>query len=362
MRLLVLVSLPLLASGCSSFERALSNVRIKMDQPLRADTDVKSESHFSTPDPGPLVEYPVRDGGTEKVALIAIDGLLANDNPTGPYSLGENPVSAFAERLAAAAADPCVKAVVLRINSPGGGVAATDLMARELAQFKHATGKPVVASVQDVGAGGAYYLAAGCDRVIAIPTAVVGGIGVLFNQFYTEVALERFEVYPMPIKSGDRVDMGSVLRKQSADEKAAFQAMAKEYHESFKAAVRAGRPRVPADSPAFDGRVMSATSAVAAGLVDATGYLPDAFAEAAARGGGAAPKVVTYGRKGSPPHTAYGIAPNRPITSSLFPVSLPGLDRPKLPQFLYVWLPDPAFLKTGGSSFRDGAGRAGWGN
>ena len=348
MRAASLLGITFFLTGCQAIERSFSNIRVKMDQPVRAEGEMKTESHITSPDLGALVEFPLQDGGPDKIALICVDGLLSNENTVGPYSQGENPVAAFAERLAAAGADPCVKAVVLRLNSPGGGVAATDLMARELATFRRATGKPVVACVHDVGAGGAYYLAAGCDRVIAIPTAVVGGIGVLFNQFYTEIALEKFDIYPFPIKSGDRVDMGSVLRKQSAHEKATFTGMAKEYHETFKAAVRAGRPRVPADSPAFDGGVMSATAAVSAGLVDMTGYLPDAFAEAAARAGVAGPKVVTYGRKGSPPRTAYGVTPNRPITASLFPVSLPGLDRPKLPQFLYIWLPDPAYLKSGG--------------
>ena len=131
-------------------------------------------------DPGPMVPTIVRASpcgpGAARVALVDVDGLILNQNLTGLYSVGENPVSAFREKLEAAAADPRVRAVVLRINSPGGGVAASDLLAEELRRFRQAMGKPVVACLMDVATGGAYYLAVGCDRVVALPTSITGGV------------------------------------------------------------------------------------------------------------------------------------------------------------------------------------------
>jgi protease-4 len=91
-----------------------------------------------------------------KIAIVDVDGLLLNNDATGFGSWGENPVSAFRERLDAIECDPCVRAVVVRINTPGGSVTATDIMWRDLTAFKHRTCVPIVACLMDVGAGGGY--------------------------------------------------------------------------------------------------------------------------------------------------------------------------------------------------------------
>ena len=116
--------------------------------------------------------------------------------------MGENPVSAFREKLEAAAADPRVRAVVLRINSPGGGVAASDLLAEELRRFRQAMGKPVVACLMDVATGGAYYLAVGCDRVVALPTSITGGVGAIVNHANLQDAMAQFNIRVETIKAG----------------------------------------------------------------------------------------------------------------------------------------------------------------
>ena len=110
-------------------------------------------------DPGPMVPTVVKQSSSgpnsARVALIDIDGLLLNQNLAGPYASGENPVASFREKLEAAACDPRVRAVVIRINSPGGGVAATDMMAEELRRFRDQTRKPVVACLLDTGTSSA---------------------------------------------------------------------------------------------------------------------------------------------------------------------------------------------------------------
>src|SRR5205085_488714 len=108
----------------------------------------------------------------DKVALIDVEGMILNARGSSLFGGGDNPVSLFRERLDEAAHDRRVKAVVLRINSPGGAVTASDIMYQDLLRFRKETGKPVVACMMDVAASGAYYLAVGCDRVYAHPTTV----------------------------------------------------------------------------------------------------------------------------------------------------------------------------------------------
>src|SRR5262249_53431806 len=120
-------------------------------------------------------------GPGPRVAVIDVDGLLLNTPFSGPGSVGENPVALFREKLAAAEADPAVVAVVLRINSPGGSVAAALTMRGELERFKARKRVPVVACLLDLGCGGAYYLASASDQIVAGAGTVTGGIGVILN-------------------------------------------------------------------------------------------------------------------------------------------------------------------------------------
>ena len=135
---------------------------------MAAQADVRGEMSIKLPtatDPGPMVASvirPPRDAqATARIAVIDLDGVLLNQNREGIYDSGENPVAAFREKLEAAGGDTRVAAIVLRVNSPGGGVTACDILAEELDRFKAATRKPVVACLMDVAASGAYYLALG---------------------------------------------------------------------------------------------------------------------------------------------------------------------------------------------------------
>jgi protease-4 len=280
--------------------------------------------------------------------VIDVDGLLVDADMTGPYSAGDNPVSSFQEKLNAAAADRTVRAVVLRINSPGGGVAATEIMARALADFRLRTAKPTVACLLDVGAGGGYYLASGCDQIVAMPGSVVGGIGTILNLYYLQQAMEQWNVWGSPIKSGERIDMGTPTRKLTKDETAMLTAMANEYHANFKQAVLRGRRQVQAEADVFDGRVMSTTKAIEAGLVDLAGFLPDAIERARQLAGCGGVMAVLYRRPGSPARSLYETVPNRPVAGLSVPFSIPGLERTRLPLFLYLWNVEPTVVRVTG--------------
>jgi protease IV len=306
------------------------------------------------PDPGPVVPVVVRPGAggaqAARIALIDVDGLIVNQNQSGLLSVGENPVSSFREKLEAAARDPRVRAVVLRINSPGGGVAACDTLAEELRRFRIVTGKPVVACLLDLGTGGAYYLAVGSDLIIATPGGLTGGVGAIVNHFNLKEAMAQLNVTMESVKSGDLVDMGTVNGPLDAEGKARelFKEMVEGYAERFRSRVASLRPAMtPRDrETVFDGRIVSAPRALALHLVDKIGYLDDALAEAEALIGPCGPEVVMFERAGRPIHSIYSVTPNSPVQGDLLPFSYPGLERSKLPTFLYLWQPDPTLVKT----------------
>ncbi len=312
-----------------------------------------------------------------KVAVIDVDGLLANQNLVGLQSMGENPVALFREKLDAASADPCVAAVVLRINSPGGGVTATDMMRRDLVDFQQRTGLPVVACLMDVGAGGAYYLATAADAIYAHPTTVTGGLGVILNLYDLELALEQQNVFQRAIKSGEKVDIGSPTRAMEKEEKKVLEELAKQYHRRLRATILESRnqlvQRLPEEVPLpstpgakkptsatagkkgenefegtiFDGRVFSSEQALKFGMIDNIGYLDDALLAARGLGGVASAKTVLYRRSNDHALTAYDITQNSP-GGGLLPLSIPGFDRAQLPMFLYMWQPEPLYEKNGG--------------
>jgi protease-4 len=344
-----LLGLCLLAVGCRCLPPMQVHTQSDANIAVRTPIAAKVEATLTTiSDPGALQEVvvPPCAGPTgDKVAVIEVDGLLVNFNRVGAYSYGENPVASFQEKLTTAAADPAVKAVVLRINSPGGGVAAAELMGRSLADFRRQSGKPVVACLLDLGTGGGYYLASCCDQILAIPAAVVGGIGVKLNLYYLQIAMEQWNVFDAPVKSGERIDMGTPTRKMTAEEKAMLTSMAREYHDRFKQVVLHNRPRLAADASLFDGRVMTATRAAEVGLIDGVGFLPEAIERARQLAQLGPTQVVMYSRCATPARTLYDVAPNRPVQAMTVPWSVPGMDRSRLPLFLYLWEIEPTMMR-----------------
>jgi protease-4 len=297
-----------------------------------------------------------RHGGEEeglggpKVAIVDVDGLLLNENVTGLYAAGDNPVDLFREKLDAVAADPQVCAVVLRINSPGGAVTATDVMWRELQAFRARTERPVVACLMDLGCGGAYYLATASDLLIAHPTTVTGGIGVVLNLYNLRDLMGVFRIVTQFIKAGANIDMGTQIAALPPKTRQLLQAMADEFHERFKAVVLERRRDVDlAGGTTFDGRVFTAREALQRRLIDQIGYLDDALGAARKLGGQPTARAVLFHRCNDVARTPYAISPNQPLQNTLFPASVPGIERSRLPAFLYLWQPEPTLERVRGT-------------
>jgi protease-4 len=339
-------------TGCQHFLVRTQN-RIAFDHPM--DTRVTTDIPPVSPTAGRVQAVPVRAGNSAtKVAVIDIDGLLLNTPFVGPSSLGENPVSLFREKLDAVEADGCVKAVVLRVNSPGGGVAASMTMRHDLERFKLRSGLPVVACLLDTAAGGAYLIASAADQIVAGPATVTGGVGVVLNLYNLADSMRQFNVIPQGIKAGKYTDLGSSTRSLEADEnkedKVILQAMADEFHAQLKADILKSRPGIDlANGTTFDGRIFTASQAVARKLVDRVGDLDDAIDLAASSGGcPERPAAVLYRRTNDPAHSVYAVTANVPLQGAGVLPSVPGLERSRMPTFLSLWQPDPTIEKMCG--------------
>jgi protease-4 len=202
----------------------------------------------------------------------------------------------------------------------------------------------------DVGAGGAYYLATAADSMIAHPTSLTGGVGVILNIYNLEDALGQFNVIPIPIRSGEKIDLASPVRTMQQDERELLEGIAREFHDRFKRDLIASRPHLRATDVDLDGRVFTASQAFEKRLIDGIGYLDDALA-AARQAACLSPScpVVMFRRCNDRALTQYDITPNIPLQNSLLPINVPGLDRSALPTFLYLWQPDPSLVTTAGA-------------
>jgi protease-4 len=174
-------------------------------------------------------------------------------------------------------------------------------------------------------------------------------VGVVLNLYNLEDFMGGLNIVAQPIKSGKNIDAGTVLRPLTQEAQRLLQGMADEFHDHFKEVVRRQRPHLDAcGDETLDGRVFTASQALRRGLIDQVGYLDDAIAAARQAAGRVDARVVLLHRCNDPARTPYATTPNVPAQAALFPFSLPGAERSRLPTFLYAWQPDPTLERLGG--------------
>ncbi len=290
----------------------------------------------------PFQERRVAGTGKDKILIMDLTGVISEEEQGTPFSPEPNPVARIKEELKKASRDPAVKAVVLRINSPGGTVTASDLIHHELEVFKKQTGKKVIASIMDLGASGGYYVAVAADRIVAHPTTVTGSIGVIMLSMNVEGLLEKIGVTGAAIKSGDKKDMGSPLRPMTPEERQIFQGVIDQMYDRFVSIVAAGRKNLTLDQVkrAADGRIYTAQQALDLGLVDRIGYLDDVIELAKTETGLREASVVLYVRPGTYKDNIYSRMPsNTTQTVNIVNVDLRSLVQAGVPRFMYLWAP-----------------------
>ena len=291
-----------------------------------------------------LEEVTVKEGAGwshPKVALIEVEGMLMNARTGGFLQPTENKLSLFTQQMEQAARDDQVKAVVLRINSPGGTVTCSDTMYEMVKKFREKTKKPVIAATQEVAASGAYFVACGCDEIVAHPTSVVGSIGVIFETFDVSRGLDKLGIKSEAIKSGDLKDMGSPFKPLAPEARAVMQGMIDEYYARFVTVVTSNRSIADQTKlkTATDGRVFSGRQALELGLVDRLGTLDDAIKLAKEKAGARGASVVMYKRPYGYSGSIYADASVPTPRANVLYLDLPEADVFLPRGFYYLWKP-----------------------
>jgi protease-4 len=221
--------------------------------------------------------------GKDKVAILEIKGVILDPQPT-------------IEKLIRFRKNEQVKAIILRIDSPGGGVGPAQEIYAEVKKTQRE--KKVLVSVGSVAASGGYYIACAADQIMANPGSITGSIGVIMENVNVEDLLAKIGVRPNVVKSGKHKDIGSPLRPMTEEERKLLQGVLDSIHEQFIQAVAEGR-KVPVEKirPLADGRIFSGDQAKDMGLIDSLGNLEDAIAMAAQLGGIKGEPEVIYPEK-----------------------------------------------------------------
>lgn len=288
----------------------------------------------------PLAEVKVSGEANAKVVLLEVSGVIAFDQSSWSFFGGQNPsvISRLQEALDLAAADPAVKGLVLRVRSPGGGVAASETLHHLITTWKQQTRKPVVAFLQEIATSGGYYIAVASDHVIAHPSSITGSIGVIMPGFNFANLMDRFGVEDQSLTSGAFKDSGSALRPMREEERAQLQGVIDDLYARFVDVVDEGRPSLDrfAVERLADGRIYTASQALESGLVDEVGHMDAAIGRLKQLAGVSNVTLVTYKEAGQTSNNIYSDFSNRaPTQPDLNLFSIPGA---KIPAgFYYLW-------------------------
>jgi protease-4 len=286
--------------------------------------------------PAVYAEEYVAGDGASRIAVVPVEGTIATaDNTMGGIQPTTTP-EGLADALRQAGQDTSVVAVVIEVNSPGGGVTASDEMHQSILDFRQNTGKPVVVSMGDTAASGGYYIATAADRIVANETTLTGSLGVIIPLNNFAEAAEKYGIRQVVIKSGKYKDMGSAFREMRPDERDIFQSIVNQDYTEFVDVISEGRD-IPEERvrEIADGRIYSGVQARGLGLVDSFGNLDEASATAGRLAGAKDTTLVRYVQAPTLFETVLArVAPQEPQAQQIIEAS--GLDLEPKPYYLYL--------------------------
>ncbi len=264
---------------------------------------------------------------SSRIAVINIEGIIDESQADNVY-----------RQLKSAREDDAIKGVIVRVNSPGGTISASDRIYREIMDYRNEQGLPTVAFMQGMAASGGYYASVACDEIIAEPTAITGSIGVILSHFVFQELLEnKLGIQPVFLTKGQKKDWPSSFRAPSEEELAYINdRLLEPAYQRFVSVVKEGRRKVLTGDEVTklaDGSIFVAEEAVTVKLIDRTGYLDDAIARVKASAGINKAQVIEYRR----PLSFMDV-----LTAESRKTSLLSLDHTKLlelgsPKVLYLW-------------------------
>jgi protease IV len=236
-------------------------------------------------------EEVVRDGPrSDKIVVVNIEGIIHGQQADNVY-----------RQLEAAREDNSVRALILRVNSPGGTISGSDRIYAELRRYRQETGRPIVAFMEGVAASGGYYASVACDKIVAEPTAITGSIGVVMSYFVFQELLEnKLGIQPVFLTEGDKKDWPSSFRAPKQEELDYIQErLLTPAYERFVSVVEEGRSGILSAGDVrrlADGSIYGAPKALEEKLIDEIGYLDDAIEMTKSLAGIQAAQVVEYRR------------------------------------------------------------------
>ena len=292
-----------------------------------------------------MEETTVSGEGRNKILLIDISGVIADtdDSSITGLFLKESMVASVKEQLEKAKDDKKIKAIILRINSPGGTVTASDIIYNEINKFKEINKVKVIACMMDLAASGGYFIAMAADKVVAHPTTITGSIGVIFENFNVEGLFDKIGIKDSSIKSGDKKDIGSPFRKITKEEEEILKKVNDDLYNRFIEVVAKGRRELNLEEikKLADGRIYSADQALKEKLIDKIGYLEDAVETAKKETDIKEATVIMYKRPGSYKNNIYSKIP-APQSVNFNLLTLggeKGVSSYLMPGFMYLWVP-----------------------
>lgn len=286
-----------------------------------------------------LEEYVLEGKGKDKVLMIPIQGKISDTPEKGLLRTNPGMVQQIVSHLRKAEKDLNIRAVLLKVDSPGGTVTASDLLYHEILEFKKRSGVKIVAVMMNLTASGGYYVCLPADRIVAHPTTITGSVGVIVMRPQIRGLMDKIGVQVAVSKTGKDKDMGSPFRWADPEEEKMFQEIADHLGGRFLSLVEKHRnPGEEALKQIATARVFMAQEAKSLGLVDEIGYLSDALrmgkslAEISPDA-----KVIVYRRTEYPDDNLYNTASvygNVPVMADFgLPVTL------KSAGFYYLWPP-----------------------
>jgi protease-4 len=280
-------------------------------------------------------EY-ISGAGPAKIAVVPVEGeIAASENTVAGVQPTSTP-EGLADALKQAKDDASVAAVVLEVNSPGGGVTASDMMQQSILDFRASSGKPVVVSMEDTAASGGYYISTAANRIVANETTLTGSLGVFIPLLNFREAAEKYGVTQEYIKSGKYKTMGSSWKELTPEEREIFQSIVDHYYDEFVEVIVEGRD-LPEERvrEIADGRVYSGEQARDLGLVDELGELEEATGIARSLAGIEEATVVRYVESPNLVETLQArLAPPEPEAVHIMREA--GLDLEPKPYYLYL--------------------------
>ncbi len=291
----------------------------------------------------PLQEKVIAGEGTDKILMLDISGIISTEDKSSLGGLKKEPsiVARIKEELKLAQADKDIKALILRINSPGGMVTASDILHHEISQFKKATGAKVVACMLEMGTSGAYYVATSADNIIAHPTTVTGSVGVMILKLNLNGLMQKIGIQDETIKSGAKKDILFPLRSMTHDERKLVQQIVDHLQKRFLQVVRQGRPNMSQSEleQIADGRILDSQKALELGLIDQIGYMDDAIESAKQLAGLTQARVIIYRTPSSQKGNIYAQSQGAAFQANPVQSYLNGLLPSLNPYFMYLWSP-----------------------